>query len=99
MDNVLLMENIFDALVFVMSSIIFTFLYGTLDKKYHFTNKIFNGVYKWEWVIHIVISLILISVIHYLGTYIFSIPNVIVALLIGAIAGIGMYNSNRHDIL
>lgn len=102
MDNVLLIQNIFDAFIFVLSSIIFALLYGGLDKKYHFTKEIFsvfNGIYKWEWIIHIILALILIAIIHYLGTYVFTIPNLLINVLIGLVAGICMYNSNRHNIL
>ncbi|HHD2753994.1 TPA: hypothetical protein ACOTG0_002839 [Clostridium perfringens] len=100
MDKILLIQNILEALVFVVSAIIFAVICGIIDKKYRLSNKIF-GVFKinlkWEWIVHVIIAIILIIVVYFLGTYVFKIPGLITIGIIGAITGIGVYNSNRNN--
>ncbi|HHD2808691.1 TPA: hypothetical protein ACOTG7_003484, partial [Clostridium perfringens] len=98
MDRMLLLQNILEALVFVVSTILFAVLYGLIDKKIRLTDKIFGALKiepKWEWIIHIVIALILIVLVHYFGVYIFKIWNLLTVFITGAIAGICIYNMNR----
>ncbi|WP_415285703.1 hypothetical protein [Clostridium perfringens] len=45
MDRMLLLQNILEALVFVVSTILFAVLYGLIDKKIRLTDKIF-GAFK-----------------------------------------------------
>lgn len=102
MDKILLIQNVLEAFIFVVSSIIFALLYGALDKKYYFTNKIFSafkGIYKWEWIIHVVIAIVLIFIVNYLGSYVLGLSDLLTSGVIGAIVGICMYNSNRYNIL
>ena len=47
MDRMLLLQNILEALVFVVSTILFAVLYGLIDKKIRLTDKIF-GAFKIE---------------------------------------------------
>lgn len=100
MDRILLVQNILEALIFVVSTILCAILYGFIDKKIKITDKIF-GIFKinsrWEWVVHVIIALILIIIIHYLGFYILKISNLIIVGITGAIAGICIYNSNRNN--
>ncbi|MDZ4994532.1 hypothetical protein GNF80_16435 [Clostridium perfringens] len=100
MDKILLIQNILEALVFVVSAIIFAVICGIIDKKYKLSNKIF-GVFKinpkLEWIVHVIIALILIIVVYFLGIYVFKIPGLITIGIIGAIAGICIYNSNRNS--
>ncbi|HJF35145.1 MAG TPA: hypothetical protein K8U79_03860 [Clostridium perfringens] len=100
MDRMLLLQNILEALVFVVSTILFAVLYGLIDKKIRLTDKIFGALKiepKWEWIIHIVIALILIVLVHYFGVYIFKIWNLLTVFITGAIAGICIYNINRNN--
>lgn len=100
MDKVLLLQNILEALVFVVSTIIFAFLYGMLDKKKGITDKIFSSFKKGskgEVICHIVIALGLILLIRYLGIYVFKLWNLAIIFLTGAIAGICIYNINRNN--
>ncbi|HHD2786104.1 TPA: hypothetical protein ACOTHR_003667, partial [Clostridium perfringens] len=87
MDRMLLLQNILEALVFVVSTILFAVLYGLIDKKIRLTDKIFGALKiepKWEWIIHIVIALILIVLVHYFGVYIFKIWNLLTVFITGA---------------
>ena len=100
MDRMLLLQNILEALVFVVSTILFAVLYGLIDKKIRLTDKIFGAFNiepKWEWIIHIVIALILIVLVHYFGVYIFKIWNLLTVFITGTIAGICIYNMNRNN--
>lgn len=100
MDRILLVQNILEALIFVVSTILCAVLYGFIDKKIKLTDKIF-GVFKinsrWEWIVHVVIALILIILVHYLGFYIFKISSLVTVGVTGAIAGVCIYNSNRSN--
>ena len=100
MDRMLLLQNILEALVFVVSTILFAVLYGLIDKKIRLTDKILGAFKiepKWEWIIHIVIALILIVLVHYFGVYIFKIWNLLTVFITGAIAGFCIYNINRNN--
>lgn len=100
MDKILLIQNILEALVFVVSAIFFAVIYGFIDKKYKLSDKIFGAFkmnHKREWIVHVIIALILIVVVYYLGAYVFKISGLIIIGIIGAIAGIGIYNSNRNN--
>lgn len=100
MDKMFLLQNILEALVFVVSTILFAVVYGLIDKKIRLTDKIF-GVFKinpnWGWIIHGVIALVLIIAVHYFGVYIFKVGSLVTVFLTGAIAGICIYNMNRNN--
>ncbi|MGG5460851.1 hypothetical protein [Clostridium sp. B9] len=101
MDKVLLVKNILDALIFVGSSIIGAILYGFIDKKYSLTEKIFDPFkinYKWEWILHLVLAVLVIMTINYFGIYVFKISWFIVIALTGFVTGICIYNSNRKSL-
>lgn len=100
MDKVLLLQNILEALVFVISTVIFALLYGLLDKKKGITDKIVGGLKKkpkLEVVIHIVVALALILIVRYFGLYVFKLWDLAVIFIMGAISGICIYNINRNN--